>query len=88
METAKGRVRLKAKFRDSLDPRVVMTQYGWWRGCRELDRPGYNPFAPDGANVNLLIANEAGDPISGSVPHRSQMCRVRKEDVAGERRWT
>ncbi len=28
------------------------------------------------------------DPISASVPHRSQMCRVRKEDVAGERRQT
>jgi anaerobic selenocysteine-containing dehydrogenase len=81
LENARGGVRLKAKFRDSLDPRVVTTQYGWWQGCQELDSPGYDPFGSDGANVNLLIGNEAVDPISGSVGHRSQMCRVRKSGV-------
>ncbi len=79
LETAMGRVRLKAKCNDALHPRVVATQYGWWQGCRELGLPGYDPFGPDGANVNLLIPNAAIDPISASVPHRSQMCRVRKE---------
>ena len=79
LETAMGRVRLKAKCNDALHPRVVATQYGWWQGCRELGLPGYDPFGPDGANVNLLIPNAAIDPISASVPHRSQMCRIRKE---------
>jgi anaerobic selenocysteine-containing dehydrogenase len=84
VETATGRVKLKAKFRESLHPQVVATQYGWWQECKELHRPGYNPFGPDGANANLLVANEAIDPISGSVPHRSQRCRVRKEGVSIE----
>ena len=84
LETATGRVKLKAKFRDSLHPRVVATQYGWWQGCKELGRPGYDPFGPDGANANLLVPNEAIDPIGGSVPHRSQRCLVRKEGVAVE----
>jgi anaerobic selenocysteine-containing dehydrogenase len=79
LETAMGRVRLKAKCNDELHPRVVATQYGWWQGCRELGRQGYDPFRPDGANVNLLIRNAILDPISTSVQHRSQMCRVRKE---------
>jgi len=79
LETAMGRVRLKAKCNDALHPRVVATQYGWWQGCRELGLPGYDPFGPEGANVNLLIPNAAIDPISASVSHRSQMCRVRKE---------
>jgi anaerobic selenocysteine-containing dehydrogenase len=78
VETTAGRVRLKARCNDALHPRVVATQYGWWQGCRELDRPAYDPLGPDGANANLLIANTAIDPISASVPHRSQMCRVRK----------
>ncbi len=82
LETAKGIVRLKAKFRDSLHPRVVTTQYGWWQGCQELDRPGYDPFGPAGANLNRLVGNEEVDPISASVPHRSQMCRVQKEGAA------
>jgi anaerobic selenocysteine-containing dehydrogenase len=79
LETAIGRVKLKAKCNDALHPRVVATQYGWWQGCRELGLRGYDPFGPDGANVNLLIPNAAMDPISASVQHRSQMCRVRKE---------
>jgi anaerobic selenocysteine-containing dehydrogenase len=78
VETATGRVRLKARCNKALHPRVVATQYGWWQGCQELGRPGYDPFGPDGANANLLIPNAAIDPISASVPHRSRMCRVRK----------
>jgi hypothetical protein len=31
---------------------------------------------PAGANVNLLIPNTRIDPISGSVPHRSRMCKI------------
>lgn len=84
LETSTGRVKLKAKFRDSLHPQVVATPHGWWQGCQELGLPGYDPFGPDGANANLLIPNTAIDPISGSVPHRSQKCRVRKEGVSAE----
>jgi anaerobic selenocysteine-containing dehydrogenase len=81
LETAMGRVRLKAKCNPFLHPSVVATPLGWWQSCQALGLPGYDPFAPDGANVNLLIPNEATDPISGSVPHRSQRCRVRTEGV-------
>lgn len=84
LETPKGAVTLKAKLKASLDPRVVATQYGWWQECQELGAPAYDPFRPEGANVNLLIPDDVIDPISGSVPHRSQMCRVRKKDVAVE----
>jgi anaerobic selenocysteine-containing dehydrogenase len=81
--TAAGSVRLKVKFKDSPHPRVVATPYGW-QGCQELGLPGYDPFGPDGADANLLIPNEVIDPISGSVPHRSQRCRIRKEGVTAQ----
>jgi anaerobic selenocysteine-containing dehydrogenase len=81
LETATGRIRLKARYKDSLHPGVVATAHGWWQDCQELGLPGYDPFRPEGANANLLISNEVIDPISGSVPHRSQRCRVRKEGV-------
>ena len=80
-ETPMGRIRLKARFKDSLHPGVVSTAHGWWQACQELGLPGYDPFGPEGANANLLVSNDVIDPISGSVPHRSQMCRVRKEPV-------
>jgi anaerobic selenocysteine-containing dehydrogenase len=80
LETPTGSIRLKAKLISSLHPKVVATQYGWWQACSELGLAGYDAFGPEGANVNLLISNENTDPISGAVPHRSQPCRVRKEN--------
>ena len=35
VETATGKVKLKAKFNDSLHPNVVTTVYGWWQACQE-----------------------------------------------------
>jgi anaerobic selenocysteine-containing dehydrogenase len=81
LETATGAIRLKAKLNASLHPQVVATQYGWWQSCDELGLPGYDAFEPQGANVNLVISNDAADPISGAAPHRSQPCRVRKETL-------
>ena len=82
LETPTGAVTLKAKLSASLDPTVVATQYGWWQECRQLAAPGYDPFGPQGANVNLLISDDMIDPISGSVPHRAQRCRVRRRGPA------
>jgi anaerobic selenocysteine-containing dehydrogenase len=83
LETATGRIRLKAKYRDALPPGVVATTHGWWQACQELGLPGYDPFGAEGANANLLVSNDARDPISGSVPHRSQRCRVKKDAYVG-----
>jgi anaerobic selenocysteine-containing dehydrogenase len=83
LETAVGGVRLRARLNSFLHPKVVATQYGWWQPCNELGLPGYDPFGTNGANVNLLITNDAVDPISGAPPHRSQPCRVRKEEHHG-----
>jgi len=74
LETPAGGVTVKAKLNTSLNHNVVATQYGWWQECHELAAPGYDPFRPDGANANLLIPDDVADPISGSVPHRSQQC--------------
>jgi anaerobic selenocysteine-containing dehydrogenase len=79
VETAAGKISLKAKFNPAVHATVVCTTYGWWQGCEALGLPGYDPLGTSGANANRLIANDVIDPISGSVPHRSQMCRVRKK---------
>jgi len=79
LETEAGKVKLKAKFNGSLHPNVVTTIYGWWQGCEKLKLSGHDPFSPTGANSNLLIPNGDNDPISASVTHRGQRCRVRKQ---------
>src|SRR5262245_24938021 len=81
LATPQGAVTLKAKLNAALDPRVVATQYGWWQACQAMGAPVYDPFRPEGANVNLLIPKDVIDPISGSIPHRAQQCRVRKASV-------
>ena len=76
LETATGRVKLKAKFNESLHPNVVTTVYGWWQACQELKLKGHDPFSENGANTNLLVPNTDVDPISASVAHRAQRCRI------------
>jgi len=76
LETATGRVKLKAKLNDSLHPNVVATVYGWWQACQELKLHGHDPFSENGANTNLLVPNTDVDPISASVAHRAQRCRI------------
>ena len=80
IETPEGRVRARARFDDTLKPSVICGQHGWWQACHELGLPGYDPFSSDGANYNLIIGNQAIDPVSGSVPHRAYLCEVRKVD--------
>lgn len=78
IETPEGRVRARARLNESLEPGVVSGQHGWWQACAEIGAPGYDPFGPDGANLNLVIGNAAVDPISGSVPHRAYLCEIRR----------
>ncbi len=78
IETPQGTVRARAKMNDTLAPNVVCGQHGWWQACPELGLSGYDPFGPEGANLNLIISNEAMDPVSGSVPHRAYVCQIRR----------
>jgi anaerobic selenocysteine-containing dehydrogenase len=76
IETPEGSVRARAKLNASLDPEVVCGQHGWWQACDEIGAPAYDPFGPEGANLNLIVSQRLSDPIGGSVPHRSYLCNV------------
>jgi anaerobic selenocysteine-containing dehydrogenase len=80
VETPEGSIRARARLNDTLKPDVVCGQHGWWQACPDIGAPGYDPFSPDGANLNLIIGNGAIDPISGSVPHRAYLCQIRSVD--------
>jgi anaerobic selenocysteine-containing dehydrogenase len=76
IETPLGGIRSRAKFNASLDPQVVCGQHGWWQACEELGLPDYPPFGPGSANLNAVLAQVPGDPVSGSSPLRSSVCDV------------
>jgi len=66
-----------ARATDAIAPGVVCCQHGWWQECKALELPGYDSYGTGSANPSLLIGSEIADPISGSLPHRSFLCRVR-----------
>jgi anaerobic selenocysteine-containing dehydrogenase len=76
IRTPKGAVRARAELNDALDPGVVSGQHGWFASCEELDLPGFPPFGPDSANLNLVLSQTPSDPISGSSPLRAQLCEI------------
>lgn len=78
IESPNGGMRARARFNDSLDPRVICAPHGWWEPCAELGAPGYDPFSADGSNYNLLIGADVLDPISGTASNRAWLCEVRQ----------
>jgi anaerobic selenocysteine-containing dehydrogenase len=77
IESPRGAIRVKAHVTPNIVPGVVCCQHGWWQDCKQLALPGYDPYAADGANPATLIGTELEDPVSGSLPHRSYLCRVK-----------
>lgn len=84
IRTPKGAVRARATFNDTLAANVVSGQHGWFEGCEELDLPGFPPFGPGSANLNLVLSQTPSDPISGSSPLRAQLCEVARLVGNGE----
>jgi anaerobic selenocysteine-containing dehydrogenase len=80
VESPRGAIKVKARVTTNIVAGVICCQHGWWQGCKELELPGYNPFETNGANPAMLIGTELADPVSGSLPHRSYLCRVRPAD--------
>ena len=77
VESPRGAIKVKARVTTNIIPGVICCQHGWWQDCKELDLPGYDPYDRSGANPSTLIGTELSDPVSGSLPHRSYLCRVR-----------
>ena len=77
IESPRGSMRAKARVTDAIAPGVVCCQHGWWQECKELELPGYDSYGDASANPSLLIGSDLADPISGSLPHRSFLCRVK-----------
>ncbi|MFJ8912713.1 molybdopterin-dependent oxidoreductase [Amycolatopsis sp. NPDC102389] len=75
--TLSATVTMRARIDSALHRDVVVAEYGWWQPAPDLGLPGSDPLSDGGANYNLLIGDDARDPISGSVALRSTACDVR-----------
>ncbi|MGA3083370.1 MAG: molybdopterin-dependent oxidoreductase [Thermodesulfobacteriota bacterium] len=72
--TPKGWIEQKVHLSESMDPRVVFLDYGWWfpeEGLSTL-------FDWDRSNLNILTAGEPFDPAMGTPNLRAFPCRIEK----------
>jgi anaerobic selenocysteine-containing dehydrogenase len=73
IENQRGRIKQRARFNISMDPRVIAIEHGWW--YPEIKTPGHGW---DISNSNILTSNalEQCDPAMGSNNLRALLCRV------------
>ena len=69
-----GRIELAALVTDAVRPGSVCVDHGF--GSRVFDPTGDNPPAGVGANRNLLIDNQAVDPLSGTAAFNDRFVAV------------
>ncbi|MBW1681553.1 MAG: molybdopterin-dependent oxidoreductase [Deltaproteobacteria bacterium] len=76
IESARGKIRQRAKIFGGIDPRVVSAEHAWW--FPENRDPGHGW---DESNVNILTDNayESCDPAMGATHVRNLLCRIRPE---------
>lgn len=69
----RGRVKLRAKYNDGIDPLVVVTEHGWYYPENKSPGQGW-----DISNINLLTDNshESMDPVMGATNLRVLMCNI------------
>lgn len=68
------RVRLKVKLTDSVDPRVLHAQHGWW--FPENPAPDHGCFE---SNIDVVLSDDPPrEKIFGSVPTRGTLCKIYK----------
>ena len=76
IESPTGRISMKARPSDGVDPRVCFIPHGWWQACPSLGLPGY----PDGsANANTLTSDRAYNEEYLTPGMRSTLCRIVKK---------
>ena len=77
IESPRGKVRMKCRFFEGIDPRVVNADHGWWFP----EKPGSEPSLHGvfESNINVLMDNEHCDPVHGGWPIKTGLCKVYKE---------
>ncbi len=74
IETARGRIRMKACVTDDIAAGVVNIDHGWW--FPEKEAADFGIFE---ANANILTSDQAPyDPAFGSYQLRGLLCRVQR----------
>ena len=87
IETPEGSVRARARLNETLDPRVVCGQHGWWQACPEIGAPGLRPLQrgrrqpqPDHRQRGDRPGQRLGPPPLLSLPDPARRSRASRAD--------
>jgi anaerobic selenocysteine-containing dehydrogenase len=69
LETPRGKVEIKARFFEHIHPKVVHAPHGYWYGAED----GWRKL-----NINQVTDNRNVCPVTGSVPTKAMLCRVKQ----------
>lgn len=70
VESSQGRIRVRARVRATVHPRLVIITHGYGE-----------PYAGDDDLANVITSEKKRDPISGATGNRSFLCRVSKVEA-------
>ncbi|MFA6808956.1 MAG: molybdopterin-dependent oxidoreductase, partial [Eubacteriales bacterium] len=85
IETQRGRIKQKANLTQAIDPRLVVTQRGWWFPERNMNEPELGGCLESNTNVLTSTAPEHCDPMSGTWANKGLLCRVYKVNSSEEK---
>jgi len=74
VESARGKIRIKAQVTKDVMPGVIFISYGWGQPYAQ----DINSSLVTNTNLNLLTDSSYSDPISGTTSNRSILVRLRK----------
>lgn len=75
IRSPRGEIRMRAKVKNGIDPRVVAAEFGWWF-------PEYGPpdYGWNESNINVLTDDAPPlDPGMGATNLKGLMCQIMKE---------
>jgi anaerobic selenocysteine-containing dehydrogenase len=78
VETARGRIKLKADVTESILQGVVDIEASWWFPEKEAAAPSLFGALESNANVLTIDDPDACDPMTGSWCNRGLLCKIYK----------
>ena len=78
IETPSGRCRQKCQYFDGIDPRVIHAEHGWWFPELRGEEPSLHGVWESNINVCLDDDPKRCNPIYGSWPLKTFLCKVYK----------
>ena len=84
IETARGKIRQRARLTDEVHPAMLRAQYGWWFPGRPAPEDSLYGIWEHSSNVLCPISAEYCNPEVGGWPHTGLLCKAYKAASSGD----